>query len=207
MTRDDEDELGYLRQIELLAMQVAGNAFDEEFMAPGAGEGGPDLLAMSPFQRAVYEMVRKVRWWHFPEDGCIKEPDRSLMTLGGVLLIGPDIMPERWNTDYAALCKKFGVPARDEGWALWCTWDKRGRAYTLVTSNLKTTRGILNNWSRGRDIHPLRPEQGQVAATIRGWHGPIIVSPGRAAQLELVDRTALNAANEPPEDNPQSTQN
>ena len=184
-------------------MRVSGEAHDEEFMALGPNGGGPDPLTMRPFQRAVYEMARKVRWWHFPDDGCVKEPNRSLIRLGGVLLIGPQIMPEGWNTDYAALCEKFGVPARDEGWALWCTWDKRGRAYTLVTSNLKTTRGILNNWSRGRDIHPLRPEQGEVAATIRGWHGPIIISPGHAAQLELVDRAALNPTDNAPEDNPQ----
>ena len=188
-------------------MQVAGNTFGEDFMAVTPGGGGPDLQAMSPFQRSVYELVKKVRWWHFADDGCIKEPDRPLMMLGGVLLIGPDIMPDGWKTDYATLCKKLGISARDEGWALWCTWDKRGRAYTLVTSNLETTRGILNNWSRGRDIHPLRPEQGQVAATIRGWHWPVIISPGRAAQLELVDRTALNVADDPPEGDPQSTEN
>jgi hypothetical protein len=65
-----------------------------------------------------------------------------------------------------------------------------------VTSNLETTRGLLENWSRGRDLHPLQPEQGQIAATIRGWHGPAIISPGHAARLELVDRAALDHEDE-----------
>ena len=35
---------------------------------------------------------------------------------------------------YDAGCERLGVVARDEGWALWHTWDDQGRPCTVVTT-------------------------------------------------------------------------
>lgn len=161
----DEPELSehdYLRQIELLALEV---------VTASRRATGP--------QQAIDELARQLRHYHFVGDGCV-EDDRPLLRLGGAALIGPG------ETDsYRTGCARLGVDPRDEGWALWYTWDDRARAHTLVTTALATTRGLLENWERGRDLHPAWPLRSQVRAVIRQWVGPIVLSPGYAAQRNL----------------------
>jgi hypothetical protein len=133
-------------------------------------------------RRAVEAMARHLRHQHFAGDGCL-EDDRPLMRLGGAALISPGN-----GAEYPLGCARLGVPVRDEGWALWYTWDGKGRPHTLVTTALDTTRGLLDNWSRGRDVHPAWPLRAQVSAVVRGWPGPIVLSPARIAEIGLADR-------------------
>ncbi|WP_203924744.1 hypothetical protein [Rugosimonospora africana] len=173
-----EDEIDYLRQVELLAQEVVALAFDE-----GTLTHGPDPDDATPLQRAINALARKVRYYHFPGDGCLEE--RPLLPLSGIVVVGPDSMPPEWGIEYAQLCARLGVPARAEGWALWHAWDSKGLPHTLVTRHLATTRGILQNWSLGRDLYPVQPERAQVAAVVRGWIGPATLSPSHVETVGL----------------------
>ncbi|MER7281496.1 hypothetical protein ABT369_44370 [Dactylosporangium sp. NPDC000244] len=53
---------------------------------------------------------------------------------------------------------------------------------------LATTQGLLDNWSRGRDLHPVQPHRAQVAAVVRGWTQPIVLSPSHATAIGLGGR-------------------
>jgi hypothetical protein len=161
MTADDDD---YLRQIELLARDVVGAA-DE----PGALAGAVDRLR------------QRIRHQHFAGDGCVEEA-RVRLYLGGAAVIGPEI------ESYEQGCRRLGVAARPEGWALWYTWDERDRAHTMVTTAFETTAGLLENWAQGRDVHPNQPDRAQIASVVRGWPGPIVLSPGHARQMGLEGR-------------------
>jgi len=145
----EPSEQDYLRQIELLARDVVD-------AAPGEA-----------LRHALTELGHALRYQHFEGDGCI-ERDRPLLRLGGAALITPD------QNGYRTGCARLGVDARDEGWALWCTWDHKARAHTLVTTALATTQGLLENWAQGRDVHPAWPLRSQVRSVVRHWVGPMV---------------------------------
>jgi hypothetical protein len=167
-------ERDYLRQIDLLARDEVGAAQDE-----GTLTYGPDPREATGLQRAVNELARALRHWHFEGDSCLAE---DVLHLGGAALIGPG------QESYRTGCARLGVDPRDEGWALWYAWDEKARAHTMVTTALDTTRALLDNWAGGRDVHPARPRRAQVAAVVRGWVGPIILAPGHAGTVGLSGR-------------------
>jgi hypothetical protein len=82
--------------------------------------------------RAVNELARALAHWHFDGDGCL-DPDREMLPLGGAAVITPGQTTAAQDT-YDAGCERLGVVARDEGWALWHTWDDQGRPCTVVTT-------------------------------------------------------------------------
>ncbi|GAA3448357.1 hypothetical protein [Dactylosporangium matsuzakiense] len=61
-------------------------------------------------------------------------------------------------------------------------------AHTIVTTALDSTRALLAIWSHGRDAHPVRPRRAQIVAVVRGWVGPIVLSPGHAGEIGLGGR-------------------
>ena len=154
-------DVDYLRQIELLALEVVG-ATDPAGLA-----------------RAVGELSRRLR-----RDGDVDlDLDRPLLHLGGAALISPD------DTDsYRQGCARLGVPERADGWALWFTWDDQARAHTVVSTALDTTRGLLSNWAQGRDVHPAQLDRARIAAVVRGWVGPVTLSPSHADAIGLGGR-------------------
>ncbi|GAA2503132.1 hypothetical protein Ahu01nite_063730 [Winogradskya humida] len=165
-------EQGYLRQVELLARDVVAAAHDEGWLTYAE-----DPAEASGLQRRVNELARTLRHQHFEGDGCA-ESDRPVLTLGGAALLVP-------GANYRAGCDLLGVEAREEGWALWYTWDNKDHAHTMVTAALETTRGLLDNWAQGRDVHPGQPARSQIRAVRRGWIGPVTLSPGYAATKGL----------------------
>jgi hypothetical protein len=169
----DLNEQDYLRQIELLALDVVDAAREEGWQAYRA-----DPADATGMQRSVNKLARTLRHHHFEDDGCV-EQDRPMLHLGGAALFEPG-ETEGQRDSYRAGCARLGVDARDEGWALWYTWDHRERAHTMVTTALEATRGLLDNWARGRDVHPAQPRRSQIRAVIRGWVGPITLSPSHA---------------------------
>ncbi|WP_433830067.1 hypothetical protein ACQP2E_09860 [Actinoplanes sp. CA-015351] len=60
--------------------------------------------------------------------------------------------------------------------------NERGKAITLVTTKISTTEGMLLAWSKGHDMMPAKPARAAVAATVQGWFGPAVLSPGYAAR-------------------------
>jgi hypothetical protein len=167
-------EQDYLRQVELLAREVVAAAHDEGWLTYAQ-----DPVEAGALQRVVNELARTLRHQHFAGDGCA-ESDRPVLTLGGAALIVPGE-----TESYGRGCALLGVPAREEGWALWYTWDGEDRPHTMVTTALETTRGLLANWAQGRDVHPAQPARSQVRAVLRGWVGPVTLSPGYAATKGL----------------------
>lgn len=172
------NEHDYLRQVELLALDVVAAARDEGWQNY---DGEP--AAATRMQRSVSELARNLRHHHFDADGCV-EQDRWMLHLGGAALFKPG-ETESQQDGYRVGCARLGVDARDEGWALWHTWDDQERAHTMVTTALETTRGLLDNWAHGRDVHPAQPRRSQIRAVIRGWVGPIILSPSHASTRGL----------------------
>ena len=172
-------ELDYLRQIELLARDVTDRAFDEGWLSYP-----PDPSDATSLQRAVNELARTLRAWHFPGDGCVEE-DRTMLKLGGAALVTPQTAGVEV---YRKLCERLGVEDRPQGWSLWFTWDDGGRAHTMVTTLDDTTRALLDAWSHGRDANPARPVRAQIAAVARGWIGPLTRSPEDAARRGLGGR-------------------
>jgi hypothetical protein len=171
-------EHDYLRQIELLALDVVAAARDEGWQ--NDDDDPPDATRM---QRSVSELARNLRHHHFDADGCV-EQDRRMLHLGGAALFKPG-ETESQQDSYRVGGARLGVDARDEGWALWYTWDDQERAHTMVTTALETTRGLLDNWAQGRDVHPAQPRRSQIRAVIRGWVGPVILSPSHASTRGL----------------------
>jgi hypothetical protein len=178
MAEPELDVRDYLRQIELLALDVVAAAQDE-----GSLTYGGEPADATPLQRSVNELARTLRHHHFEDDGCA-ESNRPVLHLGGAALFEPG-QTKSQQDGYRAGCARLGVDARDEGWALWHTWDDRERAHTIVTTALETTRGLLDNWALGRDLHPLQPRRSQIRAVIRGWAGPITLSPSHATTRGL----------------------
>jgi len=168
----------YLRQVELLALDVVAAAQEE-----GWQSWGEDPVDATRLQRTVNELARTLRHQHFEDDGCV-EPDRPVLHLGGAALFVPGETESRQD-GYRVGCARLGVDTRDEGWALWYTWDDQERAHTMVTTALRTTRGLLDNWAQGRDVHPAQPRRSQIRAVIRGWVGPVTLSPSHASTKGL----------------------
>lgn len=167
----DLDEHEYLRRLDLLARELIDRADDEGWLSYL-----PDPESATPLQRTVNEIARSVLHYHFEGDGCVDE--RPLMRLGGAALIRP-------SDFYADICALLGVETRPEGWALWHTWDTKGRATTLVTTCLTTTEGLLSNWARRIRVNPATPDRAQIAAVVRGWCGPVVYSPDHTDRLGL----------------------
>jgi hypothetical protein len=180
VTEPEPSDSDYLRQLQLLARDVVHAAQDE-----GWHTFGPDPDDATALHRAVNELSRHLRRPHFDGDGCIE--DRPLQHLGGAALISPGTDPAQ-QASYLAGCNRLGVEPRDEGWALWYTWDDKARAHTIVTTALDTTRALLQSWSTGHDLHPAQPLRAQIAAVVRGWPGPVILSPGHATTIGLKGR-------------------
>jgi hypothetical protein len=177
VTDPDLNESDYVRQLELVARDVVRAAQDEGWLAYG-----PDPDDATILHRAVNELARHIRRLHFNGDGCVE--DRPLLHLGGAALISPST-DEAQQANYLAGCDRLGVEARAEGWALWYTWDEKARAHTMVTTALNTTRALLQSWSAGHDLHPAQPLRAQIVAVVRGWPGPVILSPSHADTIGL----------------------
>lgn len=177
----DPTEAEYLRQVELLANDVANRALDECWLS-----FAPDPDDATPLQRAVNALARRLRDYHFEDDGCV-DPDAPLLDLAGAFLISPTSAP-----DYADSCTRLGVEAQPQGWAVWHAWDERRRRITMVTSKIDTTRGMLLAWSKGRHIMPVKPERAAIAATVNGWLGPAVQSPEFAAWAGVAEHDAAN---------------
>src|SRR3954471_13441744 len=118
------DEHDYLRQIEVLARDVVLAAQDERSLTYG-----PDPDEATTLQRAVNQLARHLRREHFVGDGCA-DHDGPLLHLGRGAVISPsdDSVAQ---ASYLAGCARLGVEARVQGWALWYTWDPKGRTHTL----------------------------------------------------------------------------
>ncbi|MFD9944877.1 hypothetical protein ACFWYW_39425 [Nonomuraea sp. NPDC059023] len=170
----DLDEWDYLRCLELLARELVAQANEEGWLSYE-----PDPDGATSLQRTINKIARSVRHYHFEGDGCLE--DQPTMSLGGAALITPELTTNGYNQ----LCQRLGVAARPEGWALWHTWDNEQRAHTLVTTRLATTHGMLANWSRGISTYPAAPDRAHIAAVVRGWTGPVILSPDHARDLGL----------------------
>ncbi|WP_187398965.1 hypothetical protein [Micromonospora sp. WP24] len=175
----DPTEAEYLRQIELLANDVANRALDEDWLS-----FDPDPDDATPLQRAVNALARQLRHHHFENDGCV-DPDTPLVGLAGALLVRPTTALSKH--EYVDICERLGVEARPQGWALWHTWDQKGRRITMVTTRISTTEGMLLVWSRGHHMVPAKPPRAAVAATVRGWLGPAVRSPGYAAETGVME--------------------
>lgn len=172
MSRADLTEPDYLREMERLAGPVIDAARAEGWLSYE-----PDPDGASPLQRAVNQLARTRRSYHFTGDGCC-EDDRPLMRLAGVRIVRPD------QEDYEQECDRFGVGSRPEGWALWCTWGDEGNVrVTLVVTAVDTTEGLLANWSTGRPIMPARPLPSQIALVHEGWLRGMIFSPAGVRRL------------------------
>ncbi|WP_155884523.1 hypothetical protein [Actinomadura flavalba] len=176
----DPDEWDYLRGLELLARELVARADDEGWLSY---EPGPDDA--TPLQRTISKIAKSARHYHFEGDGCLDE-DRPFISLGGAALIRPESL---LGPIYEQLCQLLGVAPRSEGWALWYSWDNRQRAHTLVTNRIATTEGLLENWSRGISTNPTAPDPAHITAVVRGWRGPVILSPDHARVLDLPPRT------------------
>jgi hypothetical protein len=176
----EPSEQDYLRQIELLARDVVDAA---------GGEGWqiyePDPADATPLQRAINELARTIQHWHFRGDGCVD--DAPILHLGGAAVLMPGNTSEQRDF-YRNGCAHLGVEDRDEGWALWHTWDEKARAHTLVTTAIDTTHALLDNWSHGRDVHPAQPPRAQIVAVVRRWVGPMTLSPSHATTIGLGGR-------------------
>ncbi|MFJ8637427.1 hypothetical protein [Streptomyces sp. NPDC093568] len=177
MTRSGLTETKHLKEIERLAREVQAAALREGWLSYA-----PDPEKATGLQRSVNALARALRHYHFPGDGCVEE-DRSLVELAGVLIIRPGIMPSELNETYEQACLRIGVEPREEGWALWNTWGKGQARITMVVSAVNTTEGLLANWSRGVDIHPVLPLPSQVALVQQGWAGPMTLSPLAAKKV------------------------
>ncbi|MFG1870124.1 hypothetical protein [Micromonospora arborensis] len=184
----DSTEAEYLREIERLAIEVVDRAVDE-----GRLTFDLDPDDATPLQRAVNALGRQLRHYHFEGDGCV-DPDAPRVGLAGALLVRPTtVLSEQ---EYVHICERLGVEARLQGWALWHTWDQKGRRITMVTTRISTTEGMLLAWSKGRHMVPVKPPRAAVAATVRGWIGPAVRSPGYVAETGVTE--AAVAASVPP---------
>ncbi|MET8146848.1 hypothetical protein ACIBSW_14300 [Actinoplanes sp. NPDC049668] len=178
----EESELEYLRQVELLAQDVFDRALDEGWLS-----SGPDPDGATPLQQAINALVNQLRVHHFEDDGCV-DPDAPLADLAGALLVSPETISNK--NRYTEICARLGVEAQPLGWALWQTWNERGRPITLVTTKISTTEGMLLAWSKGHNMMPAEPARAAVAATVQGWFGPAVLSPGYAARAGVAAATS-----------------
>ncbi|MFJ9820850.1 hypothetical protein ACIRU3_37415 [Streptomyces sp. NPDC101151] len=180
MPRPELSELDHLREIERLAGTVTAAASAEGTLSYAA-----DSDDATPLQRAVNALARELRHYHFPGDGCLEDEDRPTVRLAGVVVLRPASLPTGTEETYEAACARLGLEARAEGWALWNTWGKGGARVTMVVSSVDTTLGLLANWARGRDVHPVSPVPSQVVLIRQGWAGPMTFSRWGAERLGL----------------------
>lgn len=69
--RPRDDELTYLRRVELLARGVCDEAINEGWLSYR-----PDPSDATPLQQAVNELARSIRHQHYEGDGCCPDgPD------------------------------------------------------------------------------------------------------------------------------------
>jgi hypothetical protein len=173
-----DDEILYLRAIEVRAREIVERAREEGWLSHEADPGDT-----TPLQRAVNDLAGILLHYHFDGDGCLDKLPRC--GLGGAAIIGLGPAAGDPLADYDGLCARLGVEPRPEGWALWHTWDAKHRAHTLVTTRIVTTEGLLMNWSHGISVYPTVADRADIAAVVRGWQGPIILSPDHARELGL----------------------
>ncbi|MBT2212371.1 hypothetical protein [Actinomadura sp. NEAU-AAG7] len=177
MDRPDFLEFDYLREIERLAGAVVAAA------DTGVGDGGE---ANGTLRSGIDALARVLRYYHFPLDGCLdEEADRRRVRLAGAAIIRPDAMPIGMSCTYQAACKRLGVEARPEGWALWNTWGEGELRVTMVVAAVEATEGLFMNWAKGRDLLPVMPLPSQVAQVIAGWIEPPTFSPYGRRRLGL----------------------
>ncbi|HEX5595186.1 MAG TPA: hypothetical protein VFX61_04050 [Micromonosporaceae bacterium] len=96
--------------------------------------------------------------------------------------------------EYIDICALLGVEAWLQGWALWHTWDQQSRRITMVSTMVSATEGMLLTWSKGHHVMPVKPPRAAVAATVKGWLGPAIRSPGYAAETGVTEAVTASAS-------------
>lgn len=176
----------YLRQLELLARAVVSAAFDEGLLADGDVPEDASRL-----QRAVNELDRTIRRYHFEGDGCLdEEADRPLIKLEGVVILRPEAMPHGMGSTYQEICAQLGVEVRPEGWAVWNTWGKDRQSkdrqpVSVILTDLAGTEGVLLNWARGISAYPVVPVPSQIVMVRQGWIEPMTLSPGARRRLDI----------------------
>lgn len=126
----------YLRQVELLALDVVAAAREEGWQTYGD----------NPLQRSINELARILRHHHFEQDGCV-EPDRPVLHLGGAALFEPG--------------ETEGQQVPHDG-----------------DHGVEGDSGPAGQLGTG-------PRRSQIRAVIRGWVGPITLSPGYAGTRGL----------------------
>jgi hypothetical protein len=166
-------EAEYLREIEARSRAVVDAA---------AGEGclpyDKEPEERSALRKAVNELARSLRHYHYKGDGCLdEEADRPRMRLAGVVLLRPAAMPFGMDDDYETACQRLNVDPRPEGWAIWNTWSEQGLAVSLVMTDLDGTEGLLVNWAQGITTYPVTPVPSQITQVHQGWTAPMTVSP------------------------------
>ncbi|MET8984645.1 hypothetical protein ABZW49_04275 [Nonomuraea wenchangensis] len=177
MAGADLSEPEYLRHIEHLARELVNAAADEGWLTCDG-----QLMHLTPLQRAVTEMARQIRHYHFDGDGCIN-PELPPMKLAGTLVLKPDAVPLGMEGTYAEICARLGVEPRLEGWAIWNTWAADGQPISIIMVDLDGTEGVLMNWTRGIEVYPVTPVPAQVVLTRQGWVKPMTLSPFSVRKL------------------------
>jgi hypothetical protein len=166
-----------LRHIEHLAREIVNAAHGEGWVTYG-----DDPEDVTPLQRSVNEMARRIRHYHFDSDGCL-DPELPILKLAGVVVLQPDAVPLGMDETYDEICARLGVEPRPEGWTIWNTWAKDGHSISIILVDSDATEGMLMNWTRGIEIYPVTPLPAQVALTRQGWVAPMILSPFSARKL------------------------
>ncbi|MEU1196823.1 hypothetical protein ABZ446_11435 [Streptomyces sp. NPDC005813] len=181
MPRPELSELDHLREVERLANAVTNAAAAEGWLS-----FAPERQEATSLQRAVNQLARGLRHYHFPGDRCLDEDDdRPTVKLAGVVLLRPSAMPTGMEETYQEACARLGVEPRPEGWALWNTWGEGGIQVTMIVSAVDTTVGLLENWARSKIVYPVTPVPSQIVQIRQGWAGPMTFSPLGAKKLGL----------------------
>ncbi|MGW2159603.1 hypothetical protein [Nonomuraea sp. NPDC001699] len=167
----------YLRHIEHLARELVNAALDEGRLVHGGR-----VTHLTPLQRVVGELAHQTRHHHFDGDGCL-DPELPPMKLAGVVVLRPDAVPVGMEGEYGEVCARLGVGPRPEGWAVWNAWAEDGQPVSIILVDLRGTEGLLMNWARGIEVHPVRPIPAQVVLTRQGWVKPMTLSPFSAREL------------------------
>ncbi|SNS33180.1 hypothetical protein [Actinomadura mexicana] len=166
-------EIEYLREVEARSRAVVDEAAGEGWLAYYE-----EVEETNPLRRALNELAKTLRHYHYQGDGCLdEEDDRPRMRLAGVVLVRPAAMPFGMDDDYETACQRLHVDPRPEGWAVWNTWSEQGLSVSLVMTDIDGTEGLLINWARGIPTYPVTPVSSQIAQVHQGWAAPMTVSP------------------------------
>ncbi|QKW39374.1 hypothetical protein HUT06_39515 [Actinomadura sp. NAK00032] len=188
MAGPEMSEAEYLREVEARSRAVVNEAADEGWLAYYE-----EVEETNGLRRAVNELARTLRHYHYQGDGCLdEETDRPRMRLAGVVLLRPAAMPFGMDDDYETACRRLNVDPRPEGWAVWNTWSRQGHPVLLVMTDLDGTEGLLINWAKGISTYPVTPVPSQIAQVHEGWAAPMTVSPRVRSHLG-VDGLPLGA--------------